>query len=63
MSKKCNRCGELLRQGGCFQTIYEFCPKCEGEDTQPMTDPEFRLVTPTKPMWLPVEWDIDFDGD
>jgi hypothetical protein len=44
--KKCSACGSVLKQGGCFQEIYEWCPRCEEQDTEP----DFQLVTPTEPM-------------
>ena len=39
------------KQGGCFQNIYEWCPKCEDADTEPLTDPG-RELTPTAPLRL-----------
>jgi hypothetical protein len=36
---KCKIHGIEKKQGGCFQNIYEWCPKCEDADTEPLTDP------------------------
>lgn len=51
--KKCRIHNVPLKQGGCFQNVYEWCPKCEEADTEPLTDPGF--VTPTSP--LPIQID------
>ena len=55
--KKCKIHGVPLKQGGCFQNVYEWCPKCELADTEPMQ--EFELRTPTQPLFtykLYLQW-------
>jgi hypothetical protein len=59
---KCKIHGIEKKQGGCFQNIYEWCPKCEDADTEPLTDPGLEL-TPTQP--LQIDWSrplITLDG-
>lgn len=52
---KCPVHGVEMKEGGCFQTIYRYCPKCEAADTEPMTDPGFER-TPTAPLQLDFDW-------
>ena len=55
---KCKLCGGPLTEGGAFTEVYRWCKVCEGDDTEP----NFRMVTPTEPLWRSIEWDNDW-GD
>lgn len=59
---KCRVCGRQMQNIGITPKPLWHCP-CEDADTQPITEPNFRLITPTEPLWRPVDWDIGDWGD
>lgn len=54
---RCKACGGEMKEGGAFAEIYRWCPRCEEADTEPMTEPNFRMITPTAVQWLPTDWE------